>query len=261
MPREVGAHDLRVGVVGRHGHRARRRRIVAARKPELPPSPELHQEVDGTVRPGAERRLHAALVGLDEVQHAEERLARVAGGPQRGVVLGVPDRERAASSPGSAELVVELLRHERVVAGRPQELGKGLHQGGRNAPVAARWAARGAHVLCAERGLVHARDQRGAARRADGRRGEDVRVADALARQAIEVRRARHRVAEGADARAQILRDEQQQVRARFVGLHGGRRNELERRGENCRERLPERAPNSSWSRAAARCSRSPPGS
>ena len=68
-------------------------------------------------------------------------------------------------------------------------------------------------MCCApDRDLMDAGDERGATGRADSGGREDVRIPDPLGRERIEVGRHRNRVAERADAGAQILGDEEQDV-------------------------------------------------
>ena len=154
--------------------------------------------------PRRARRKDLTLVRHLEVEHREERLALVR--PVAPVRVGtevVPDRE------GHAELVVGLRAIAGVVAGRAQILGKGLHVERRHREVRPGQLGHAVfgrpHVLRADRVLIHAGDDRGAARRAHRRRRERARVANGFLGQSIEHGRARERVAVDAEVRAHVF--------------------------------------------------------
>ena len=123
------------------------------------------------------RREDLALVGDLEIEDREERLrpSRTVP-PVRGLAEIVPDRER------HAELIVGLGAVAGEVAGGAQVLRERLDVERRHrevGPGQLRHAIfRRPHVLRANRRLIHAGDDRGAARRADRRGRERVRVAD-----------------------------------------------------------------------------------
>ena len=220
-PREVLAHEWRVRVVRRQQdvfgqHRAwLRRQAVGAR------AHQLHHEVHDTMRPGPQRAEDTALVGHVEVHHPEKWLTSRTAAPRRHIGVAVepegsaelliPDREGPAPwKRAVAELVIELLGDKREISCSPQQLRKRLHIGRRNGRIAPLGPAEGAHVLAADRDLVHARDQRRAARRANSGAGESVRVAHALGRKRVEIRGHGDRITEGADPRTQVFGDQQQ---------------------------------------------------
>ena len=189
--RQPLAHLRRVGIVRRHD--------------------DLRRIGDGLAsleHPGE----HHRLVRRHDVEHREERLALVGTvAPVCLVAQLVPDREWAA------ELVVGLDVVRRVVARGAQILRERLHVERRHRFVGTRQIGdgvlAGAHVLRTDRVLKHPGDDRRSARRAHRRRRECVGEAHPLARELIERRRARHPVAVRADARAQILRRDPEDVR------------------------------------------------
>jgi hypothetical protein len=164
---------------------------------------------------------HTALVRHLDVEDREERLARI--GPVAPVGLlseVVPDRER------NAELVVRLRAVAREVAGGPQVLRKRLDVERRHGEIRTgqlRYPDSVVRMCWAPIAvLVHARDDRGAARRADRRRRERLREADRLARQTVEHRGARQTVPVRAEARTHVLVGDPDDVDAA-----GGRRRRL----------------------------------
>ena len=133
------------------------------------------------------RRKYLALVRHFEVEDRKERLALVGPiAPVRARAEIVPDRKR------HAELVVGLRAVARVITRRAQIFGKRLHIERRHREVRPGQLGhaifRRAHVLRADRRLIHARDDRRAAGRAHGRRRKCARVADRFARQPIQHR-------------------------------------------------------------------------
>ena len=74
--------------------------------------------------------------------------------------------------------------------------------------------AMGPHVLRIRRGLIHAGEKCGTARRARGIGGEDIRVAHAFCREPVQVRRANVLRTVASKIMGDVLADEPEDVRS-----------------------------------------------
>ena len=166
-------------------------------------------------------RPHAAFVAAQEVEDREERLFRIGPVPPVGCISQVvPGRQRRL------ELVVGLEVIGAIVARRPQVLGEALDVVGRDRGIG-RGHFRGIgvhvggpHVMRADGGGVHPRDDGRAGRSAHARRGETARPPATLGREAVHVRRAGHRVAVTPIVRTGVFEGNPQDVRT-VTGRHG----------------------------------------
>ena len=160
------------------------------------------------------RRENLALVGDLEVEDRKERLTLVRSTtPMRPRAEIVPDGKR------DAELVVGLRAIAGVIPRRAQIFRERLDVERRYREVRSRQLGHTilgrAHVLCADRVLVHARNDRGAARSAHRSCRECVCVADRFAREPIQHWSARQRVAVRSDVRAHVFVRNPDDVRPR----------------------------------------------
>ena len=184
-PGPILTDDRRVGIVRRQGGLGRVMQLVS-RQP-------------GHVLPvSVFRNAHLALVAHEQVKDGEERHPRRTIPPMGLVAQFIPGRD------GRGKVIVGLCVVGAVIARCSQVFRKAVYLGRRHALAA--------HMLGADGGGIHSRNDGGSAGRADTIGREGVGVAKALRREPVNVRGTGIGVAIAAEVRAGVLATHPQNI-------------------------------------------------